>query len=266
MRTVVPTTANIVITQPALLTAPITGSINVLCNSGNNATATVTAAGGTPNYTYMWVPSVQTNATATGLTAGTYSCTTTDANGCTVLTTVTITQPTALTIAVAGFNATCNGVCNGQVVCIPGGGVTSYTFSWAPTAGNTPSITGQCPGIYTCYITDANGCMINDTGIVQQPTAIALTTTNTTAHCSQADGSASVTATGGTPGYTYLWSNGQTTANANRNDVPGTHTTVVVTTTLIIATANYYCSWRRMQQVLLQVQQQLLMQHVSEIA
>ena len=90
-------TASIIITQPPILTAAITATVNVSCNSGNNGSSTVLAGGGTSPYTYAWTPIGGTNATGTGFTAGTYTITTTDANGCTITASVIITQPPALT-------------------------------------------------------------------------------------------------------------------------------------------------------------------------
>ena len=219
------TTDTVTITQPALLTGTIS-STNVSCFGGNNGSATVTAAGGTPGYAYNWAPSGGNAATATGLTAGTYTVTITDANGCTATVSVTITQPNALALALAGFDATCNGVCNGQAVCIPSGGTNPYAYAWSPTPGNTPSINGLCAGVYTVVVTDANGCTITGTATVNQPTPIVLSTASTTAHCNQADGSATVNASGGTPAYSYLWNNGQTTSTAT-GLVPNTYTVTV---------------------------------------
>jgi hypothetical protein len=64
--------------------------------SANDGTATAAASGGTPGYTYLWMPGNQTAATATGLDAGTYTCTITDANGCTITTTTTVGSQMAI--------------------------------------------------------------------------------------------------------------------------------------------------------------------------
>ena len=93
-------TALATITQPTLLTATAAGG-NVLCNGGT-ATLTATAAGGTANYNYAWTPGGNTNAIANGISAGTYTMTVTDANGCTATAATTITQPTALAVTVTG--------------------------------------------------------------------------------------------------------------------------------------------------------------------
>ncbi len=84
-------TAIVTITQPPALTATMGAPTNIKCNGGNNGSDIVTAGGGTPAYTYSWNTfPVQTSASATGLTAGTYTVTVTDANGCTVSASVTL--------------------------------------------------------------------------------------------------------------------------------------------------------------------------------
>src|SRR6185503_17906170 len=94
-------TATANITQPAAMTAAISNSTNVLCNGGTNGSATVTAGGGSAPLAYQWSPTGGTNATATGLAAGNYTVTVTDANGCTQTATANITQPAAMTAAIS---------------------------------------------------------------------------------------------------------------------------------------------------------------------
>src|SRR5205814_7026682 len=80
------------------LTASGSTVANVQCNGGNDGSVTVTPGGGTIPYTYNWSSSpLQTTSTATGLTAGTYTVTVTDAHSCTAISSATITQPTMLT-------------------------------------------------------------------------------------------------------------------------------------------------------------------------
>lgn len=85
---------NFTITQPAAITAT-TSKTDVTCNGGTNGSASVSASGGTGPYTYAWSPSGGTRAVASGLAAGTYSCTITDANACYITKNFTITQPPA---------------------------------------------------------------------------------------------------------------------------------------------------------------------------
>ena len=129
------------VAEPSALTATTTQT-NVSCFGGSNgsATATVTPTTGTAPYTYQWflnagatiplVP-VQTSAIATGLSAGTYACKITDANGCTLITSlVTITQPSALTATIAQTNVSCIGGNNGSATVNPSGGIAPYTYQW----------------------------------------------------------------------------------------------------------------------------------------
>ena len=107
------TTQSFTITQPSALTAT-TSQTDVLCNGGSTGSASVTVTGGTGAYTYSWAPSGGTAATATGLVAGIYTVTITDANGCFITRTFTITQAAPITVSqqpialsvVQGTNAT----------------------------------------------------------------------------------------------------------------------------------------------------------------
>jgi hypothetical protein len=83
------TTSTTTLTEPSQLTAS-SSHTDETSAPANDGTATATASGGSPGYTYLWMPGNQTTATATGLDAGTYTCTITDAAGCTTTVTVTV--------------------------------------------------------------------------------------------------------------------------------------------------------------------------------
>ncbi len=209
-------TASVTITQPTLLTATMGASTNILCNGGATGSSSVTAAGGSPAYTYAWTPAGGTNANATGLSANTYTITVTDANGCTATNTVTITQPTAITMATSATQSTC-GNNNGTVTATPGGGTPGYTYVWSPSANTNATATGLSVGIYTVTVTDANGCTQTGTANVTSPSTVSATiTASTNILCNGGTtGSATVTAAGGTAPYTYLWTpSAQTSATA----------------------------------------------------
>ncbi|NJN77293.1 MAG: T9SS type B sorting domain-containing protein, partial [Saprospiraceae bacterium] len=215
----VPTT----ITQPPLITVT-TASTNVSCNAGTNGTITVTnTTTGTPTVQYSinggttW----QTTNTFTGLAAGTYTISTQFANGTCTMTSpsVTITQPTQLTLSNTTTDASCNSSGDGTATVIPTGGTAGYTYLWNTTpAQTTATAIGLNQGNVTVTVTDANGCTAANTATVSVPSPIILTTTVTDLSCFGAtDGTATVSATGGSGTYTYVWNTtpAQTTQTAN---------------------------------------------------
>jgi len=218
-------TASVNITQPALLTAPITVT-NVLCFGGTGS-ETCAPLGGTGPYHYSWHPSAQTNATATGLTAGSYTVTVTDANGCTATNSASISQPAVLA---AHIGATTYPACNGGTgtSTVSGtGGTPTYTYNWTPAGGTNANATGLSAGTYAATITDANGCTASVSVVISQPTVLTATMgTPTNPLCNGAPGSVTVTAGGGTPGYSYIWTPSGGT-NANASITAGTYSVTV---------------------------------------
>jgi hypothetical protein len=238
-------TSSLSITEPTTLLSSVAIDSNVSCNGLSNGGLTASANGGTSPYTFAWSNSA-TTASITGLTAGTYSVTVSDANGCTSTANGTITEPTALAVASAtNTNVTCNGGADGSATVTATGGTSPYTYAWSNT-GTTASITGLTAGTYTATVTDANGCTTTTTATVTEPTALTATSSNTNVSCNGgADGSATVSATGGTSPYTYAWSNAGTTASitgltagtytATVTDANGCTTTTTATVTEPIA-------------------------------
>ncbi|MEJ5994186.1 hypothetical protein WG904_07095, partial [Pedobacter sp. Du54] len=139
------TVSNVSITGP---TASANAQTNVLCFGGSNGSATVLASGGTGPYTYSWAPSGGTAATATGLVAGTYTVTVTDANNLQATQNFTITEPASAISLTAGSqtNISCFGGSNGTASVSPTGGTPGYTYSWAPSGGTAATATGLVAG------------------------------------------------------------------------------------------------------------------------
>jgi gliding motility-associated-like protein len=218
------TTQTFTLTAPPALTLALTPT-NIQCNGGTGS-ASANAGGGTGPYTYSW-NNAQTNSNATGLSAGTYTCVITDANGCTMQQTVTITQPSAITASASPTNTSC-GNSNGSATVTASGGTGTLTYSWAPSGGSGSTASGLSPGSYTVYITDANGCTQTSTVNIAPSTAPTATlASQTNLLCaSSANGTASVTVNGGASPYTYSWNNAQTAANATGLG-PGTYTCYV---------------------------------------
>jgi hypothetical protein len=233
------------------LTLTVASQTDVSCNGGSNGAASVNpATGGTPSYTYDWSPGTPIGdgtRSITGLAAGIWTCVVTDANGCTQSQAFTITQPSALVLTQAGqTNITCFGQSNGAASVNPAaGGAGSFTYDWTP--GNPPgdgttSITGLIAGSYTCVVTDANGCTASRVINITSPTAIFTSFISTPVTCAGgSNGSITAMGTGGTPGYTYLWSNGRSTPH-NFNLAAGTYTVTVTDANGCTATASHTLS------------------------
>ena len=209
-------------------TLTISTTVNVSCNGGNDGSATVSMAGGTLPFTYQWDDvNTQTTITATGLIQGTYNAAVTDANGCIVNDIAVITEPPLLVVTTTADSVSCNGLCDGTATAIAGGGTTPYTYLWDdPLGQNTPIATGLCANTYSVTITDIKGCTVITSQNIDAPLSMTLSEIHSNANCGQPDGVVTITVTGGTPTYNYLWSNTATTASIN-NVIAGTYTVTV---------------------------------------
>lgn len=206
-------TDSITLVDPSTLNVLASGT-SPTCNGDCDATAIALVSGGTGPYTYAWAPGGQTTNLAVGLCASNYTVTVTDANGCTANANVTINDPPVLSTSSVVTNATCNGVCDGQVTTNPSGGSAPYTYQWS-TGSTTQTITNLCAGTYSVIVVDANNCTAYDTVTVSENNPIVDNTVVNGANCGICDGSATATPTGGTGPYSYLWMPGaQTTQTA----------------------------------------------------
>ncbi len=204
-------TDNVTINDLAGQTITISSSVDVSCNGGNDGSATVSISGGTTPYTILW-SSGGSGTIETGLSAGTYTVTVTDANGCTDNASVTITEPPLLTVSVNDVAIDCNGDCTADFVATVTGGTAPYSYQWDDAfLTQTPNLDDQCAGTYNVTVTDAHNCMATDNGIATEPPPITITDNITGSTCNNNDGAIDITVTGGTPPYTFIWDNGSTT-------------------------------------------------------
>ena len=189
-----------------LATAVVT---NVSCFGGNNGSLVVTPSAGTAPYTILWANG-STSFTISNLIAGTYTATVTDATGCSVTTSGTVTQPLVLSTTYVRTNATCCTGNNGTITVTPTSGTAPYTILWS-NAATTFSLDNLVAGTYTYVVTDAHGCTTNGSVLIRALPSLASTYISTPATCTNNNGSITVTASGGTAPYTILWANGSTT-------------------------------------------------------
>ncbi len=195
------------------------------CFNVSSGTADLEVSGGSGTYTYAWTgPSGFTATTQdlSSLAAGTYNVTVSDGST-TVSGSVTIGQPAAaLSASTTVTNATCNGAGNGAITTSVNGGTTPYTYAWSNGAV-TKDLTSLAANTYTLNIADNNGCTTTASGTVTQPTAIAATGVVVNSNCASGNsGSITITPTGGSGSYTYLWSNNATTKDLV-NVAPGNY-------------------------------------------
>jgi gliding motility-associated-like protein len=207
----------------------VTASVqqSVTCAGGSDAIAVAqSASGGTPDYSYVWSDALgQTGQTANGLTVGIYTVVATDSNFCTGSSTVTITEPTAMTVVASIDDASCNGLSDGQINIVSSNKVIA-NYSWSAGLGNP--LLGLSAGTYELTATDVDGCQDSFSYSVTEPDAllsdIAL---QSSISCNgSADGAAIVSSSGGSPSYTYAWNNG-TSGNSLSNLGPGNYTVTV---------------------------------------
>jgi hypothetical protein len=166
---------------------------HVGCNGqASGSCTTQVTTGAIAPYTFAWSNGA-TDSTLSNLSAGSYTCTATDANGCTASTTITITEPPALSFATPTItHVACNGASTGAVALSASGGTGTISI--------TPTQTTLAAATYTFTATDANGCIATTTITITEPPALSFaapTITDVTCH-GASTGAVALSASGGT--------------------------------------------------------------------
>src|SRR6185369_12795031 len=219
------TSNSITLTQPSILTSSISsptvsGGYNVSCNGSANGSIDFAPTGGdAATYVYNWSNSVNTQ-DQSGLAAGVFSVTVTDANGCATSNSITLTEPAILTSSISsptvsgGYNVSCNGSTNGSIDFAPtGGDAATYVYNWSDAA-NTQDQSGLAAGVYSVTVTDANGCSTSNNITLTQPSILTSSISSPTVSggynvsCNgSTNGSIDFAPTGGDAAtYVYNWS------------------------------------------------------------
>ncbi|MDI1355981.1 MAG: T9SS type A sorting domain-containing protein [bacterium] len=176
--------------------------------------------GGTPPFTFSWTNvGTSQNYTTNPLLVpnGSYTVVITDGAGCVVIsapggtTNIKVSNVANFTVGIGTGIANCtNGTAS--ITSIGAGATPPYTFLWNNSA-TSQNISGLVQGLYYCKVTDANGCQVQVMDSVLQAVSINFNTSSTNATCIQTNGSILGFTSGGTPPYSYFWSNGATTQN-----------------------------------------------------
>ncbi|OAV42919.1 hypothetical protein A3850_016985 [Lewinella sp. 4G2] len=210
-------------TNTALVVTGVVTDIN--CNGDATGAITTSVMGGDmATISYAWSTGA-TTADLDGLTAGNYSVTVMDANACAAVANFTVTEPDAIDLSVQTTDNDCNGDANGTASVLVSGGTQPYEITWSNGAVGTP-IVGLPAGTESVTVTDANGCTAVAPFTITEPDALTCTVNVLQESTLGDNGSLSVTGTGGTGAYTYLWNTGATTQTIS-DLAPGTYSATV---------------------------------------
>jgi len=197
------------ISQPSALSLSVFSATNVKCNGGNDGSVTLIASGGSGKYSYSkndkdW----QDSSTFTGLTAGSYTFSVKDVNGCTLSISKDISQPKALNLSVLSFlDVKCNGGNDGEVTLSASEGTGTYSYSnngkdWQASC----TFTGLTAGSYTLSVKDENGCSTSIGKSISQPNDLTFSAIVGNIACNgDAIGWIDANVSGGVPDYTFSW-------------------------------------------------------------
>ncbi|MDX2002456.1 MAG: gliding motility-associated C-terminal domain-containing protein [Chitinophagales bacterium] len=231
----------ITLTEPApvVTVATVTSNYNgqqISCFGAADGVGSANANGGVGPYTYTWIPAAPPYIAGipTGLSERTYTIQATDANGCMGDTTLNVTGPPQIAITpsvVSNYNGqpiSCYGAADGEIAVSATGGTGGFSYQWDAAAGGqtTANATNLQAGSYNVTVSDANSCTVSGNIIITQPAllvASAIVSSNYNGRdisCfGAADGAITANVTGGTAGYTFAWSNTQSSQTAGNLSV-----------------------------------------------
>jgi frataxin-like iron-binding protein CyaY len=190
---------------PQVLTTSIAATSALKC-FGDKTTLNSTVTGGTAPYAYLWNTGA-TTPTLPNAKSGEYKLSITDSKGVKQNSTITITEPSDISVAIGTTSASDANMANGTVIMTPKGGTLPYTYTFTPSVTNLQALK---VGNYTVTTTDANGC----TKVGQFTIGAALNATiskDIEIKCQGAKtGTLSANPTGGVSPYSYIWNNNAT--------------------------------------------------------
>ena len=221
------TVTGLVVSQPddIVITPTIT---EITCYGANNASISLAVTGGTAPYIANW-NTLGTGFFQNNLAAGSYTITITDANGCIKPITIVIQEAPIFTINPVVTNISCFGANNGSINLNLIGGLAPVTLTWSDGSTSGTVRNNLLPGVYSVSISDGTPCYINRTFIIVEPQPLVLNATVQNAlDCFNASsGAINLVVSGGTPPFTYVWSNAGITEDLS--NIPNGNYSVIVT-------------------------------------
>ncbi|MEM6342801.1 MAG: T9SS type A sorting domain-containing protein [Bacteroidota bacterium] len=178
------------------------------CANIDDGSIDLTVAGGTPPYQYSWSNGA-TSEDLLGLGAGLYTFVLTDSNACSRTDSIAVSAPPAPIFSLDGQDVLCAGDSNGSVNLSLSGGVAPFSYLWSN--GDSSSDLSAVPaGTYRLSLTDNLGCVFEDSLAISEPSVLLISNLSSTPDSTGSSGTISLSATGGTPPYSYAWSNAAT--------------------------------------------------------
>ncbi len=220
----------VTIDEPQPIVINITNQTLPSCNGDSDGSISVEAVGGNGDFSYTWLTGmgIANGGTITDLPAGTYALEAFDDEGCNNEISITLNEPSILSIDISSTSPNCFGGADGSATAMSSGGTGSISYAWS-NGSNDATQSNLTAGNYEVTATDENNCTIIESVSINEPmsavTAGILVTNQP--NCGNADGTLSAFGDDGTPGYTFLWNDGST--NAVLTNIPAGDYSVTVT-------------------------------------
>ena len=231
------------LTEPAeLLATLIPKHVTCVASGMNNGEVDLTVSGGVQPYTYLW-SNLATTEDLIGLTAGVYTVTITDANGCQYIDSAQVNLPPPLKFSYElsdhnGYNISCFEASNGRIKITTRSGVAPFVFNWTSPSGFASSlseITGLPAGPYNMHIADSNSCTVDTTFNLTQPgefymnfdPSMSISGSDNINCAGESTGSINVIPVNAVGNVRYLWSDGST--SQYRENLPAGNYEVILT-------------------------------------
>ncbi|MEA3444838.1 MAG: SprB repeat-containing protein, partial [Bacteroidota bacterium] len=231
--------ASYTITEPTAITVSEILT-DVLCNGEITGAIDLTVSGGVAPYAFAWDNGELTE-DISGLSAGTYTVTVTDANFCEFVSIYTVTEPLVIEVAEVIIDETCVTGNDGIIEIMVVGGTYPFTFEWSNGSTNEDLI-GVSTGTYYLTVTDANGCEYQNSYFVGLPVQVNLSGAVSDITCyGAADGLIDLTVNSGTAPFSFNWSNGEITEDIS-NLIIGTYTVTVIDANSCSSTSTFTIS------------------------
>lgn len=183
---------------------------DVLCHGDSTGSIIVQVSGGEMPYSYTW-SNGDTTDVLTDISVGMYAVTVSDVNGCELSESLELTEPPPLVLMAEVTEIACDDEESGKIKINPSGGKAPYSFLWSNNQ-IWDEIDNLSAGIYTVTVSDANQCEEILSVELAASTALTISIESSMIDCDNATGSLTATVDGGVEPYSYLWSNGDTTA------------------------------------------------------